>query len=81
MIGFVDMPWMFAWWKEEARKETGRKVRKYCSIPDDRWWSCGLGISHGIREVTDLEWVLNNLDKSVKEREKSRRKMTPRFWL
>lgn len=26
--------------------------------------------------MTDLEWVLNNLDESVKEREKSRRKMT-----
>lgn len=28
--------------------------------------------------VTDLEWVLNNLHESVKEKEKS--KMTPRFW-
>ena len=72
---------MLAWWKEEARKETERKVRKYCNIPDEKWWSRGLRISHGIRAVTDLKWVLSNLDESVNEREKYKRKMTPRFWL
>ena len=81
MVAILEVLWMLGWWKEEARKETGRKVRKYCNIPEERWWSRGLRVSHGTRAATDLEWVLNNLDESVKEREKSKRKMTLRFWL
>ena len=81
MVAILEVLWMLAWWKEEARKETERKVRKYCNIPDEKGWSCGLRISHGIRAVTDLKWVLSNLDESVNEREKYKRKMTPRFWL
>ena len=81
MVAILEVLWMLAWWKEEARKETERKVRKYSNIPDEKWWSRGLRISHGIRAVTDLKWVLSNLDESVNEREKYKRKMTPRFWL
>ena len=36
MVAILEVLWMLAWWKEEARKETGRKVRKYCNIPDER---------------------------------------------
>ena len=56
-------------------------MASHCNIPDEKWWSRGLRISHGIRAVTDLKWVLSNLDESVNEREKYKRKMTPRFWL
>ena len=36
LVAILEVLWMLAWWKEEARKETGRKVRKYCNIPDER---------------------------------------------